>query len=455
MNLLNILLLALSFGCASHKPTTYSLDANPGTEYTAIVQLATSDNQTSMNIIRGRYMDLEYKVELSGNSAGTVKLVKTVNAGKNFHRVIDKIFISDLEPNVIYSLIVKNKKFNEIVEVRHFSTLNRDKKNVQFVVGSCISDNPRYQHVRERIWEQVFSQHPDFILLLGDNVYVDDLDLVERSTVTENDLWQRYFDSIRSTPLFFQKRLVPVLATWDDHDFGANNSDKFFKYKVTSKKVFQAFFGGEKIANTFEYHKDNIYSQYIGFGQRFILLDNRYFRDHPGSKDKNAYLGLEQNKWFNDIIKKETSPTWIVSGGQFFSPAFKLKNGKQVNESFLSDYKESHSYMMKTLKESPSPVTFLSGDVHFSEILKIEPDWLGYETHELTSSPMHGYIFRANSEQGEFFENPRRVKAVKDYNFLYVDSSIDEISNEWIIKVKSIGPKQPNGFFDYKFSVKK
>jgi phosphodiesterase/alkaline phosphatase D-like protein len=163
--------------------------------------------------------------------------------------------------------------------------------------------------------------------------------------------------------------------------------------------------------------------------------------------------GLHQ--WAVHKIKSQSLPTWLVSGGQFFAPPFKLKSGQQVNESFMNDYPRNFEILMADLRSSKSPVAFLSGDIHFSEIMKIESDFLGYDTFELTSSPLHAHIFRANDHQDEFFENKRRIKATKDYNFLWVESFYNP-NSEWEIKVKSLGPNmKTQSFFEEFLKIKK
>src|SRR3546814_12661144 len=70
-------------------------------------------------------------------------------------------------------------------------------------------------------------------LWLGDNIYADSdqpdalVDLYARGRTVE-----------RLEPLL---RSVPQLATWDDHDFGYNDSDGRSAYKAQSLPVFRSF----------------------------------------------------------------------------------------------------------------------------------------------------------------------------------------------------------------------
>ena len=448
-----LLIFAWIFISCSSQPKDYSLDTNPAPGQLAIVQTTTNETDTYINVLKGREAKYTYHVELAGQKIGALRKYQSVASGLSHHWQIDKLHISRLKPQITYDLVIFDEKYQVEIERRHFSTLNLDKKNVQFAVASCMSDSHRFQHIRLPIWQQMQELKPDLILLVGDNVYVDDSDYVDRTRLNAFDIWQRYIDSLRRTPLYQFKRLTPVLAIWDDHDYGVNNADKFFKNKIAARKVFEGFFTGQDLPGSYKRGAQQIYAQMTGFGQRFILLDNRTYREKTPNNTLYGFLGKAQHQWLLSELEKESLPTWLIAGGQFFAPAFQLKNGKQVNESFMIDYPQHHKKLIEDLKSVSSPIAFLSGDVHFSEIMRLEKEILGYETYELTSSPLHSYLFRANKEQDEFFANPRRVEAVKEYNFLFIDSFLDE-QNLWKIHVNSYGPKQKEPFFTQQLSIK-
>ncbi|MCB0356208.1 MAG: alkaline phosphatase D family protein [Bdellovibrionales bacterium] len=202
-----------------------------------------------------------------------------------------------------------------------------------------------------------------------------------------------------------------------------------------------------------EHVKFGVYNSYAAFGQNFIFLDNRFFREKPYSKKTYSYLGATQHKWILQKIKDHPLPTWLIGGSQFFSPSYQTKEGQQINESFLSHYKNNFNQLISDIKTLPVPIAFISGDTHYSEIMKIDKDTLGYTTYEFTSSPLHSYLFRTK-EKNEFFPNPRRIDALREYNFLFIDSFIDN-NGDWKISVKSIGPKQDNPFFSYQYIINK
>ena len=64
-----------------------------------------------------------------------------------------------------------------------------------------------------------------------------------RGTVTEKQLqgeWNRLADK----PEYQRFRAkVPIMATWDNHDYGTHNGGAEFELKEASKKMFLDFFG--------------------------------------------------------------------------------------------------------------------------------------------------------------------------------------------------------------------
>jgi alkaline phosphatase D len=83
--------------------------------------------------------------------------------------------------------------------------------------GSC-AKHWQYQ----TIWETVIVRRTDLFLFLGDAIYAD-TDGATAWTVTEKQLqgeWNRLADK----PEYQRFRAqVPIMATWDNHDYGTHN----------------------------------------------------------------------------------------------------------------------------------------------------------------------------------------------------------------------------------------
>jgi phosphodiesterase/alkaline phosphatase D-like protein len=460
-----LLVLLFLAGCQTQtlqKSENASGDFTTAPGWVSVFQTMTSDTESTINILRPRLANMAYVVEkesdnyqLQWPSKNSVKVIKTTQ-GPNIHWAVDRIHVKSLKPGVTYRLSIVNKWRKKAVDWRTFKTLNVNKTQSRFIVGSCMSDSHAFEHVRKQIWDKMLTHNADFLMLLGDEVYVDDFDFVKRNQANEFDIWTRYIDSFRKIPLFQNRMLIPIFAVWDDHDFGTNNSNKNFKSKKAAQKVFNAFFGGETIPGYFERADENIYFSFKGFGQKFIFMDDRYYRE-PNGPAKYGHWGKKQHQWLEKQIQTARGPIWLANGDQFFTKATVItrKDGskKQVNETFVDDHPKHFEVLMQDLRKASQPVVFLSGDIHYSELVGIEKEVLGYPTYEVTSSPIHSYIFRSTEGPETWLDNPRRLISIKEHNYLLIDSQVNNDVLEF--KVHSYGVKQDKPYFEKSLQVQK
>ena len=95
--------------------------------------------------------------------------------------------------------------------------------------GSCMK-----QDKAQPIWTTIGKREPDLFLMIGDNVYGDTEDM---------DKLREKYNMLGANPEFADFReKVPVLATWDDHDYGKNDAGSEYPKKEESKKVMLEFF---------------------------------------------------------------------------------------------------------------------------------------------------------------------------------------------------------------------
>ena len=110
-----------------------------------------------------------------------------------------------------------------------------DKTVSTIAFGSCLRQwNP------QPVWEAVVARKPDLFLFIGDNVYADTTDMAQmRST----------YSKLAAQP-GYQRLLAqcPVHATWDDHDYGANDAGADYPMRDQSEQIFLDFFQVPKTA---------------------------------------------------------------------------------------------------------------------------------------------------------------------------------------------------------------
>lgn len=271
----------------------------------------------------------------------------------------------------------------------------------------CLQDQP------QPIWDKISAAGAQLFLFIGDNIYADTEDMA---------LMSRKYQQLAAQPQFaaFRKK-TPVLATWDDHDYGINDGGLEYPKKQESKKIMLDFFG--EPADSPRRSRPGIYTSYsIGpRGKRLqvLLLDLRWFRTpliydkqaggYVPNPDPNAVmLGDEQWDWLEEELKQEADLRIIASSTQFVSSEHPWE--KWAN--FPFEKARMHALIDRLGLKN---LVFVSGDMHYGE-LSAEQTPGGYKLYDLSSSGMNYF------EPGAHFPNRNRV-AVHDTsaNFGFVE----------------------------------
>lgn len=227
------------------------------------------------------------------------------------------------------------------------------------------------------LWGKVSEFDPQVWLWLGDNVYADVIDGKYVKTDLPKDAFARaYADLEKSEGVAALQRLPKdrVMATWDDHDYGRNDSGKEWQRKRDAQKAFLDFWGGEE-------RNDGIYSS-RDFGPegkrvRVILLDTRFNRDEPGPVAD--MLGSRQWKWLEEELRK-TGADLIVLGSSVQVLPTQHRFEKWGN------FPKAKKRLFRLIQESGARVVLISGDRHHAEISKLSESPAGYPLYEVTSS---------------------------------------------------------------------
>jgi len=257
-----------------------------------------------------------------------------------------------------------------------------DPPDFRFALGSCAYINQsEYDRPGEpyggdyRIFDAIAEASPAFMLWLGDNVYYREADWNSKS-----GMYARFSHTRGHNAL---SRLVTGThhyATWDDHDYGPNNSDRGYAMRETALEVFNAFWanpdfsaaGTGGVTNYFEWHD-------VGF----FLLDNRYFRQaNYRVTGERTILGEDQIDWLIDALKtSNASFKFVAIGGQFL-------NSAENSETYINLAPGERREILDRIEAERIPgVIFLSGDRHHSVLMKMER-YRTYPIHEWTVSPL-------------------------------------------------------------------
>lgn len=237
-------------------------------------------------------------------------------------------------------------------------------------------------------------QKPDAFIFLGDNIYGD----------TDNmDTLRAKYQRLGAKPEYQQlAAATKIVATWDDHDYGRNDSGKWYPYKEESKNIFMEFFK-EPDSSERRKHAGIYKTEYIKAGDKTIqvlMLDVRSFRSdlrlyqkgdtlpyggffytpdyYPQASPDSTLLGAEQWAWLEAELKKPADLRLIGSGSQFSIEY----NGYEAWANFPHEQKKLLNLIRST---RASHVMFLTGDVHYAEISRINEEGL-YPIYDVTSS---------------------------------------------------------------------
>lgn len=269
--------------------------------------------------------------------------------------------------------------------------------------GSCCLQNES-----QTIWDAVIAAEPDIFVMLGDNVYADSTDPVQIRAAYDQQLLNRDFQKLRER--------VPVIATWDDHDFGENDSGREHPRKSESKEEFLRFL--DEPLNSSRRRRDGVYTSYMFENSpvkvQIILLDLRWFRTPlktgpggnyvPNESEDAQLLGDEQWRWLESELRKPADVRILGSSIQLVSST----HGWEKWANFPAEKRK----LFQMIDELQIDNLFvISGDMHFGE-LSGEQTPQGRSIYDLTSSGLNRF------EGADGIPNPQRLELFdQDFNF--------------------------------------
>ncbi|MBP85894.1 MAG: hypothetical protein CMJ64_04120 [Planctomycetaceae bacterium] len=234
-------------------------------------------------------------------------------------------------------------------------------------------------------WRQMRVADPHAVVLLGDTPYIDSTDLaVQRGRHGEFVAAAGFKELVRNRSLY---------ATWDDHDFGSNDTDGNLKGKENSRRAFIEYRANPSYGDG----KVGIYTKFRRGGVEVFLLDTRFFaatQPSPFDKDRPTLLGAEQWKWLRRELKASTAPFKVLACGMIWNGA--VRPGKKDH---WGTYPHERDALFEFIgNEKITGVVLVGGDIHRTRVLRYETTkQAGYDIPELITSPTHdGVINNAN-----------------------------------------------------------
>ena len=271
-----------------------------------------------------------------------------------------------------------------------------DPPDVKFIIGSCSYINePKFDRPGKpygsnfEIFNSINKKNPDFMLWLGDNTYLREPDWNSRTGFIKRYSHTRAFPELQ--PLLASTHHY---ATWDDHDYGPNNSDGSFWLKETASEIFKLFWGNPNYNVT---GKGGITGFFQWSDLDFFLLDNRYHRTANNNLTGNRQmLGKDQIDWLiNALSFSQASFKFVAVGGQMIS------NGA-VYENYAT-YPDERKYLLDKIREAKiEGVIFLDGDRHHTILSKMQETKNVYPLYDLTCSSLTAGVNNDNEPYNSF-----------------------------------------------------
>lgn len=282
------------------------------------------------------------------------------------------------------------------------------------------------------ILRTIAAEDHDLFMYIGDNVYGD----VYSDDATMPELREAYHQ-LAARPEFQALRArFPMLATWDDHDYGQNDMGGRFAFKGFAQQLFLDFWRApeDDVRRT----REGIYDAHI-YGQegqrvQVILLDTRYFRsdltrtDERGAVGRERYLpsqdpeqsmlGATQWAWLEEQLRQPADVRLIVTSIQVHADGHGWEAWRTM------PYERDRLYRLIG-ETGAQGVVFVSGDRHSSG-LYVREDVAPYPLYEITSSALNMSFRDENNEPG-----PHRIGdmyALENFGVIGFDWDAGEIA---------------------------
>ena len=305
--------------------------------------------------------------------------------------------------------------------------------------GSCA-----HQDKPQPIWDAVLAYKPELFIFAGDNVYGDERNGREVPEGERMASLRAAYAAAAQLPGFSAVRAaVPHVATWDDHDFGANDGGGDFPYKGGAQAQFLDFW--KVPAADPRRGREGVYAARTfgppGMRVQVLLLDTRYFRsplkptDQRGAPGKERYLpdddpgktmlGEAQWAWLGERLREPAELRLIVSSIQVLAEGHGWER--------WGNLPRERQRLLDLVRDSKAEgVLFLSGDRHIGALYR-ETTGTPYAFVEITSSGLN-QTFPGAREAG-----PNRIGEI------YGAANFGAIDVDWWQRTVTLSLRAVNG----------
>ncbi len=322
------------------------------------------------------------------------------------------LVVEGLEPGTKYFYRVEvDENIDQPVRAVVTAPAPDSKTRMRIAYGSCSKE------IDQPIFSAISATNPDLFLFVGDNNYAN---------TQHRDALRWNYRQFRNVPE--RANLVanvPSLATWDDHDFLANNSDGTCLNRYEALAAFKEYwanpsYGLPEAPATFFNHRWG--------AAEFFVLDCRMYRpdvndpvkrcepdpNPPNLPRADGPLGPVQEAWLIEKLKASDATFKFMVCGSRMTPEGSLDSWKS--------FPEAQARLFSAIDTNNiDGVVSLSGDIHRSVFSSLPAP--AYAIPELVSSPLahsRGTCSTTASLDRECYN------ATDSFVTLDIDSSLDD-----------------------------
>ena len=247
---------------------------------------------------------------------------------------------------------------------------------VRLAFGSCAKEDTG----TGRVFHRMQQSKADAIVLLGDTPYIDSTKLATQR--------RRYGEFAAAPAVRRALAGTPWYGTWDDHDFGRNDTDGRLEGKENSRRAFVEYHANPSYGDG----KRGVYTSFRRGPVEVFLLDTRSFaatEPSPFAADKSTLLGRTQWRWLECGLARSTAQFKILACGMIWNGATRPNKP----DHWMS-YRHERDALFRFIGDHRiTGVVLIGGDIHRSRALRYPTQAsAGYAITELITSPMHGSV---------------------------------------------------------------
>lgn len=313
---------------------------------------------------------------------------------------------NNLTPNEDYRAVL----YKNTLEIERSQTDIKVPDNIvtdfSFLTGSGAKLYPSgdARHVREDVYEQMATESVDFMVWLGDNIYLPYNDLTPQA-IYDSYLYHK-MESVKRKD--FMKHFFHF-GIWDDHDMGYDNATSDFPEKIFSTKMYKMFWpsSGYEVQDG-----AGTYGTYTYEDADFFLTDVRTY------KTRYIHLGETQLTWLKEELLNSTATFKFIEIG---APVVYPWTAASQETSFFQTGERDELFDF-IYENDIAGVIFLSGDKHKSYFGAYNPTCNAtYPIYEFMCSAMSSNSSTSTYKSADLFS---QIVSTNNYGLIDITGTV-------------------------------